>query len=324
MKFLKNTARLKQAGFIVLLLFLVSIPVFSTQFFLTMMIRYMYFGLLTISFSFLAGQLGLFSLMVPVSFTITAYTIAICQVKNIMPLQLSLPLGFAIALIFAAVCGVMVNKTKETSFLMLTLVLSQLVWSIALQWTDLTNGSTGLLGIQFPEALNIFGDKPNVNQYYWTFILFGICIVLVWLLTRSSYGMRLRGIRDSESRMIALGYNTAALKWSAFMISAVISSVSGILFLYYTGMISPDLMSMNSSNQALISSILGGTNSIIGGSVLGTVINRTLELTLSGITKRYALVTGLLFLTVILVIPDGLTSVFERFKRGRKEGGELK
>jgi branched-chain amino acid transport system permease protein len=270
----------------------------------------MYFGLLTISFAFLAGQLGLFSLGIPVSFCITAYTIAICQVRNIMPMLPSVFLGILIAMIFAALCGIMVNSTKDISFLMLTLVLSQLVWSLAAQWTSLTNSTTGLLGIKFPDSLNIFSSKPEINKYYWTVIVFSICVILVFILTQSSFGLKLKGIRESESRMILLGFNTKLLKWTAWMVSSLISSVSGILFIYYTGMITPDSMSLNAANQAMISSILGGVNSIVGGSILGTVINRTLEMTLSGLIKRYAILVGSMFLLVVLAIPNGLTSIF--------------
>ncbi|MDR2158607.1 MAG: hypothetical protein LBP23_00910, partial [Treponema sp.] len=113
------------------------------------------------------------------------------------------------------------------------------------------------------------------------------------------------------------------LKWMAFMISSLISSVSGILFIYYTGMVTPDSLSLNSANQALISSILGGVNSVVGGSMLGTVINRTLEMTLSGLIKRYAILVGTMFLLVILIIPNGLTSILDRIKtRGKSKKGK--
>lgn len=311
----KIIQRIQIIGSVVILVFLSILPAFSPSFILTIFARFMYFGLLTVSFSFLAGQLGLFSLMVPVSFCITAYTIAICQMRNIMPLAPSILFGIVIALAFAGLCGIMVNSTKEIYFLMLTLVLSQLVWSLALQWTSLTNGTTGLLGVRFPDSLNIFSERPEINRYYWTFIVFSLCVLVVFMLARSSFGLRLRGIRESESRMRLLGYNTKLLKWIAFMIASLISSFSGLLFVYYTGMITPESLSLNQANQALISSILGGVNSVIGGSMLGTVINRTLEMTLSGLIKRYAILVGTMFLLVILIIPNGLTSLLGRFKR---------
>ncbi len=195
---------------------------------------------------------------------------------------------------------------------MLTLVFSQLVYSLALQWTSMTNGTTGLLGIRFPDAMEVFSSNTKVNHYYWTLVIFGLTILLIYLLIHSSYGLKLKGVKDSESRMAALGYRTGLLKWSAFMISSFVSSVAGVLFVYNTGMINPEIMTLNSSNQALISSILGGVNSVLAGSIIGTVINRTLELTLGGLTRRYATIVGVLFLAIILAMPEGLISIVKR------------
>ena len=310
--------KLKLCGLLALLLFLIVVPILSSSFLITMMIRYMYYGLLTISFAFLASQLGLFSLMVPVSLTICGYIIGLGVLRWNISVWLAILLGILGSQLFAALCGVMVNKSKGISFLMLTLVISQLVWALSLQWTSITNGTTGLLDIRFPEYINIFSDQPNVNQYYWTFIVFILCVALVFLLTRSSFGLRLQGIRDSESRMAALGYRTSALKWAAFMIANLISAIAGVLYVYNNGMITPDVMTLSSTNKSLISSILGGASSPLLGSMIGTVIYRTFDVMLSGLTRRYLTLVGLLFLTVIMVLPDGITSIAKRLRRGKK------
>lgn len=308
-------------GFLIAgLILLIAVPLLAPEFLVTMMIRYMYYGLLTISFAFLAGQLGLFSLMVPVSLTICAYIIGLGILRWNMNVGTAIFLGIIGSQVFAALAGLMVNKSKGTSFLMLTLVISQLIWALSLQWSSLTNGTTGLLGIYFPDSLNIFSQDAHINAYYWTFIAFAVCVLFVFCLTRSSFGLRLQGVRDSESRMIALGYNTSALKWSAFMAANLLSAIAGVLYVYNNNMITPDVMTMSSTNKALISSILGGTGSPLIGSMIGTVIYRTIDIMLSGLTRRYLTLVGLLFLTVILVLPDGITSIFKRIGRGKKHG----
>ena len=138
-----KSSRLKGIGLIALLAVMLVIPLVSSSFLITMFIRYMYYGLLTISFAFLASQLGLFSLMVPVSLTICGYIVGLGVLRWNMNVWLAVLLGILGSQAFAAVCGVMVNRSKGTSFLMLTLVISQLVWSLSLQWTTVTNGSSG-------------------------------------------------------------------------------------------------------------------------------------------------------------------------------------
>lgn len=292
-------------------------PVFADPFTIIMLVRFMYFGLMTISFAFLASQLGLISLMVPSFYAIVAYFIAISHTRELMAMELAIPMAFLVSMSFAAVSGIMVNRTKAITFLLLTLVLSQLVHSLALSWISLTNGVDGLVGISFPEWLNIFSDRPDINEFYWAVIAFSITAGLVWLLTKSQYGLKLRGIRESESRMKALGYNTAMLKWSAFMIAAFVSSVGGLLYIYFMRMVTPEIVTLGASNQSLISSILGGINSVFAGPIIGTVIYLTLNLTLSGFISRYLILIGLLFLLVILFLPNGLISVLESNRIGR-------
>ena len=101
------------------------------------------------------------------------------------------------------------------------------------------------------------------------------------------------------------------------MVSSLISSIAGVLFVYNTGMINPEIMTLNSSNQALISCILGGVDSVLLGSIVGTVINRTLELTLGSLTRRYATIVGALFLAIILLMPEGLISIAKKLVYGK-------
>lgn len=292
------------------LLLLAAIPLFGDQFFITMMIRIMYYGLLAVAFSFLAGQLGLFSLMVPAFLGISAYTIAILESKELLMFPYSVIVALVVTLVFAAFAGLLVNRSKEVYFLMLTLVLGQLVWAIVLQWVSLTKGTNGISGIEVPHLWGL-GQGSNIGFYYYTLAVFSLVILGLTALMRSSFGLRLRGIRESESRMIMLGYNVALLKWAAFMISGFIAGLAGIFYVYYSGLINPDALSLNSANQVMIASIFGGINSIIGA-ILGTGIIKTLEIVLSGITQRYLLMIGILFLAVIIVAPKGVVDVIER------------
>ena len=292
------------------ILLLIAIPLFVDQFFITMMIRIMYYGLLAVAFSFLAGQLGLFSLMIPVFLGISAYTIAILESKEILMFPYSVMVALVITLVFAAFAGFLVNRSKEVYFLMLTLVLGQLVWAIVLQWVSLTKGTNGISGIEVPHLWGL-EQGSNISFYYVILAVFGGVILGLSALIRSSFGLKLRGIRESESRMIMLGYNVALLKWAAFMISSFIAGLAGIFYVYYSGLINPDALSLNSSNQVMIASIFGGINSIIGA-IFGTGIIKTLEIVLSGITQRYLLIIGILFLVVIMFAPKGVIDVIER------------
>lgn len=294
---------------VALIIFFCLLPLFTTEFTITMMIRIMYFGLMAIAFYFLAWQLGLFSLMIPVFMGITAYSIAILETREIIFFPYSALVGILISLLFAAFFGILANRSKEVYFLMLTLVLGQLVWSIVLQWVSLTKGSDGISGVKMPEFLLVF-DPINKGFYFFTLLVFVLVLFGLNALNHSPFGLKLRGIRESDSRMKMLGYNTAVLKWWAFMVSSFVACLSGMFYVYYSGLINPDAMTLHASTQVMIASIFGGVGSFFGA-ILGTGIIKTLEIVLSGITQRYLLITGVLFLLVIMYAPKGVVGILE-------------
>ena len=299
----------KRVAVILVLLMLILLPLFVKQFAVTMMIRIMYYGLMAIAFYFLAWQLGLFSLMIPVFMGISAFSIAILESRHILFFPYSAISGILISLLLAAFFGLLANRSKEVYFLMLTLVLGQLVWALVLQWASLTKGTTGISGIETPEFLVIFGSL-NRGFYYFTLTIFLLVIFGLIAMNKSPFGLRLRGIRESESRMKMLGYDVSALKWWAFMVSSFVASLSGMCYVYYSGLINPDAMTLNASNQVMIASIFGGVGSIFGA-IVGTAVIKTLEIVLSGITQRYLLIIGILFLLVIVFAPKGIMGILE-------------
>lgn len=293
--------------------FLCAIPFIMSDFFTAMTIRIMYYSLLTIGFAFLAGQIGLISLAIPAFLAISGYTIAILETREIMFFPYSVLAGMVLALIVGAVFGLFVNRSKGIYFLMLTLILGQIVWAIVLQWASFTNGSNGLIGIARPEMMRFAIGGTEVGFYYILLASFVVIVMAVLALTRSSFGLKLKGIRESESRMKMLGYRVAGLKWIAFMISAFIASTAGIFFVYYTGVMHPSSINLDSAAMVLIASIFGGIQSMIGA-VLGMGIIQTFEINLSGYTDRYLIIIGAMFLIVIIYAPKGLMGIIYKNK----------
>jgi branched-chain amino acid transport system permease protein len=121
----------------------------------------------------------------------------------------------------------------------------------------------------------------------------------------------LRGIRDSESRMVMLGYPVSFLRYLAFIFAAFVASIGGVFFAYFTGLINPHSLSLTTNMESLLSAILGGIQTLFGA-ILGTAILKILDLVLSGITQRYLLIMGILFLITIMFAPKGAAGVLKR------------
>jgi len=276
-----------------------------------MCIRVMYFGMLTLSLCFLAGELGVVSLMQASFFGISGYFIAILQTRYQLPFPIPPLVGIGMAVLFAALAGLLVIRARGIYFLMLTLVLGQLVWALASQWASVTRGDSGITDIFAPAIFGISTEKSKGAFYL--FELFFFCGVIYFLaaLKRSPFGLMLRGIRDSESRMAMLGYPVSLLRYMAFIFAAFVASMGGVFFAYFTGLINPHAVSLTANVESLLSGILGGIQTLFGA-ILGTAILKILDVVLSGITQRYLLIMGILFLITIMFAPQGAAGALKR------------
>ena len=301
----------KMVLLLLLLALLVVVPWIASDYFVMMCIRIMYFGMLTLSLCFLAGELGVVSLMQASFFGISGYFIAILQTRYQIPFPIPPLVGIGMAVLFAALTGLLVIRVRGIYFLMLTLVLGQLIWALASQWASMTRGDSGITDIYAPVLFGISTEKSKSAFYF--FQLFFFCGVIYFLaaLKRSPFGLMLRGVRDSESRMAMLGYSVSLLRYTAFIFAAFVASIGGVFFAYFTGLINPHSVSLATNVETLLSAILGGIQTLFGA-ILGTVILKTLDLVLSGITQRYLLIMGVLFLLVIMFAPTGAAGALKR------------
>jgi branched-chain amino acid transport system permease protein len=115
--------------------------------------------------------------------------------------------------------------------------------------------------------------------------------------------------------MEVLGYNTWLYKYVAFVISGVLAGLSGNLFVYYNGFVSPAYLSVIFSASALIMVILGGAGTLLGPAI-GAAVIVILENTISAQTERWLTVLGLIYVAVTLFAPAGLMGLV----RGRPRG----
>jgi branched-chain amino acid transport system permease protein len=87
--------------------------------------------------------------------------------------------------------------------------------------------------------------------------------------------------------------------------------MGGVFFAYFTGLINPHSVSLTTNVETLLSAILGGIQTLFGA-ILGTAILKILDLVLSGITQRYLLIMGILFLITIMFAPTGAAGALKR------------
>jgi branched-chain amino acid transport system permease protein len=195
---------------------------------------------------------------------------------------------------------------------MITLALGMVVWGLAFRWVSLTKGDNGISGVPRPTLLGL-ELITAVPFFYFCLVSAAVAWVLMGLLVVSPFGLGLRGIRGSESRMQALGYNVWLHKYMAFVLSGAFAGFAGTLWAYYNGFVSPNDVQLVTSVETLLMVALGGPGTLIG-SMLGAGLIVFLRNFVSVYTKRWLLILGGVYIGVILFAPTGIVGAL----RGRR------
>ena len=152
--------------------------------------------------------------------------------------------------------------------------------------------------------------------YYFTLLVASAATALLARIVQSSFGYALRGIRESESRMLALGYNVWQYKYLAFILAGLFAGLAGCLYVYYNRFVSPVDLHVIRSAEVLLMVILGGAGTL-GGPAIGAGVIVLLENVISAHTERWLLVLGGVYVIVTLFAPRGLMGLAQQYAQRR-------
>jgi branched-chain amino acid transport system permease protein len=279
---------------------------------LTQMLIY---GLFAMSLDLLVGYTGLPSLGHSAYFGAAAYGAALLSLKLSAPFWLAAPLGLLVAVALAALFNLLALRTAHAYYLMITLALSQVLWSLAVSWSDFTGGDNGLPGVPRPE-LGISLASPW-RYLCFVLVVFGLAAAALSTLVRSPFGDALRGIRENEPRMRALGYPTWRYKFAASLIAAFFAGVAGELFLYLNAFVGPSALGVVLSAQVLLMILMGAAGTL-AGPVFGAAVFVVLQNVVSSYTERWLFIVGAIYVLIALYAPSGaLVWIGTRWRRRR-------
>ncbi|HEY7730632.1 MAG TPA: branched-chain amino acid ABC transporter permease, partial [Gaiellaceae bacterium] len=188
------------------------------------------------------------------------------------------------------------------------------VWGLAFRWVSMTKGDNGIAGVPRPELGLPWSAGSPLVFFYVAVAALAVAWALLALIVRSPFGLTLLGIRESEGRMRALGYNVWLHKYLAFVLSGLFAGFAGVFWAYYNGFVSPVDVQLVTSVEALLMVALGGPGTL-GGPVLGAAVIVFLKNFVSIYTKRWLLILGAVYIGVILFAPRGVLGAFRRDAR---------
>lgn len=305
------SSRLKLLGLVVGALLLVLVPYLLPGYKTSIATEILIFAVLAMSIDILAGYTGRTPLCHGAIFGVATYVVLYYVTVAGGSVWVGSLLGIVAATLTAVVFALLAIRTSGVYFILLTLALGMIVWGVCLRWTSVTGGENGLRGTVRPDWL---GDQ--VHLYYFVAGCFVVLAFLMWRFVNSPFGLTLKGIRESESRMRTLGYDVSLHLFIGFTVSGFFAGVAGVLYAFFNSFVSPSTVALAQSVEGLLMAIVGGVGSLLGA-LIGSALVIVLENAVSLYTERWLMVLGLMFIVTMIFAPQGvmgaLRGLFNRF-----------
>jgi branched-chain amino acid transport system permease protein len=294
----------RRAAIGIALLLLVTLPIWvGNPYYINVSSQILLYAVFALALNVLVGYGGLVSLGHAGLFATAGYAGALMLQAGYGHFAADVA-AIVLALVAAAVFGALALRSTGIGFLMITLALGQIVWGVAYRWASLTNGDNGVNVTTRPRPFGLSLAGADAF-YYATLLIFLAAVASMAVFIRSPFGASLCGTRDQGRRMNALGYNVWMIRFVAFLFSGFWSGIAGLLFIYYTNFISPQVASLQTSAEVLLMVISGGTATLLGP-IAGAAIVVIMKNVVSAYVERWNLVLGVIFVAIITFMPEGL------------------
>jgi branched-chain amino acid transport system permease protein len=316
---------LEVGGVLAAAVVLIAVPLVAAPF-QTITICYgLVFAIAALGFNLLLGYTGLLSFGHSAYFGTGAYVTALL-VKYLgwTSMEAFVVAGIVASAGVAGLFGMVCVRYTRIFFGILTLALSQVLWSLALKLFWVTGGTDGLrvpTPRLFLGALTPAEDKLQFlayRYYYYVLILFGISVAVMWLIVHSPFGKALQAIRDNETRAEFVGVQVRRYRWIAFVVSGAFTGLAGTLWVPLNGLTTPDIMYWPFSGRIVFFVVLGGFKTF-WGPIVGALAYNYLETYAVGFTVYWQLVLGVVLVLLVLTMPQGLAGTLDvLIRRWRK------
>jgi branched-chain amino acid transport system permease protein len=224
---------------------------------------------------------------------------------------LAILIGIAVAGLLGMLLGLIIVRTTGACFALINLAFNHIGFFLVLSpLRKITRGEDGF-GVSASKLgfLN-FGSRP---------IMFGfvlLCLLLVFYLLRrltsSPYGILIRSIKEDETRVRFLGYNTFLYKWLTFVIAGSIAGFAGSLNALNYNYVNPNAMDVHSNVGVVFACLIGGAGYLYGA-IVGGVIYMVISNFLPIYIYRWEMFLGFSLLIIVFRFRMGVWGYIQRF-----------
>ncbi len=313
--------------------------------------KYLCYALLAISVDLMWGYTGLLSLGQALFFTLGGYMIGMYLMlmigklgqyylagnnPNLLPdfmvflghTQLpsfwkpfySFPFAFGMVLLvpglLALIFGYLAfrSRIKGVYFSILT---QALTYGAALMFfrNDMTmGGNNGFTDFKFILGADVRSPATQRILYICTAVTVLVVYAGLRWLTRTKFGLVQRAIRDSETRVLFSGYAAANYKLFVFVLSALIASIGGALYVPQVGIINPSEMTPEKSLEAVVWCAVGGRGTLVGPIIGAISVNALKSWATRAYPDLWLIILGGMFILIVLFMPKGIHGLPAQFR----------
>lgn len=273
------------------------------------------YGLAVVTLNLLVGFGGQISLGQAGFLAVGGYTAAVLSTHvGGLPVPVELLAAGAATAVIGFVLGLPTGRLRGHYLAILTLGFGVAVPQIALNWTSLTQGRTGIT-VPPPRLGGTVFVSPS-DLYYFTLIVLVLCLLAILSVLASSSGRAFAAVRDSETAAAAMGINVNVTKVVLFTTSAFFAGVAGDLSAHLQGLVSPDSFPFSLSLFFFAAVVVGGLASV-WGSLAGAIVLAVIEAETSSSSGYEPVILGGAVVLLLLITPRGLADL------SRRVGGAL-
>jgi branched-chain amino acid transport system permease protein len=269
-----------------------------------------------LGFNLLLGYTGLLSFGHSAFFGGGAYTVAfMVKYLKVASMELFLAGSILVSAILSLLFGYVCVRYTRIFFGILTLALSQVLWSLAFKFFWVTGGTDGLR-VPTPKLIGLAPSDDKMaflahEYYYYVLAIFTVCVIVMWVIVHSPFGKALQAIRDNETRAEFIGIRIRRYRLMAFVISGVFTGIAGALWAPLNGLASPDILIWTFSGEIVFMTVLGGFRTFVGP-IVGAIAFTYLKTYAVGFTVYWQLLLGVVLVVLVLVLPTGIMGAVER------------
>lgn len=288
--------------------------VIQNEYYVDLLILTMMWSVLGVSWNLLGGYAGQVSFGHAVFFGVGAYAACLFHVKLGVPLWIGFILAGVAGALLAIPVGLICFRLRGPYFSLSVLALSEVLRLITLQWKDFTEGAVGILLIS-PVM------ESKTGYYYLIFGLLVLTLLVTAHIIRTRAGFYFVAIREDEDAAQSLGIPLVKYKLAALIVSAFFTGMMGCFYANFTSFIDPYIVFsiVDISIAVVLVVVLGGIGTFWGPVVGALVVVMFSEGFRSIFAEAHVLVYGLLIISVILFLPEGIVGGISDYYNKRQK-----